>query len=138
MSAKRPSDTPRRSTSHFDPDAVAEGHPRGADQPLLPEQRVLRYLDVVALLLAAPIVLALGAPALGYGLGAATWILVRALGVAADRRSGSIANVAQQVSLRLAYRFARVSLLVAVTLIAFKSDGRADGVAVLLVITFAF
>jgi hypothetical protein len=65
-------------------------------------------------------------------------MLVRALGLAVDRRAGSIANVAQQVALRLAYRFARVSLLVAAAVLAFRGAGRADGIAALLVITFAF
>ena len=99
---------------------------------------VLRYLNVVASLLAAPVVLAFGAPTVGYALGVAASILVRALGIAADRRANSITNVAQQVSLRLAYRFTRVSLLVAVATLAFKGQGRADGVTALLVITFGF
>jgi hypothetical protein len=99
---------------------------------------VLRYLDVVAPLVAAPVVLAFDAPVAGYALGVAAWILVRAFGIAADRRASSITNVAQQVSLRLAYRFTRISLLVAVAVLAFKGQGRADGVTALLVITFAF
>lgn len=102
------------------------------------ERPVLRYSDVVALLLVAPIVLGLDGPVIGYGLGAATWILVRALGIAGERRVGSSANLAQQVSLTLAYRFTRASLLVAVTVFAFKGVGRADGVAALLVVTSAF
>lgn len=96
------------------------------------------HVDLVALLLAAPIALALGAPALGYGLGAAAWIVVRALRVVADRRAGSVLDIAQQVSLRLAYRVARVSVLIAVTVSAFKGEGRADGATALLVIAFAF
>jgi hypothetical protein len=99
---------------------------------------VLRYLDLVAPLLAAPVLLAFGAPIVGYALGVAAWILVRAFGIAADRRASSITNVGQQVALRLAYRFTRVPLLVAVAVLAFKGQGRAGGVTALLVITFAF
>lgn len=102
------------------------------------ERPVLHYLDVGAPLLAAPIVLALGAPAVGYGLGAAGWIVVRALGVVAARRVGSAPNVAQQAWLRLAYRFARASVVIAITVLAFKGEGLADGTTALLVITFAF
>ena len=36
------------------------------------------------------------------------------------------------------YRFTRVSLLVAVAVLAFQGQGRADGVTALLVITFGF
>jgi hypothetical protein len=112
----------------------------GGSEPTDPTDgpAVLRYLDVVAPLLAAPVVLAFGAPIVGYALGVAAWILVRAFGIAADPRASSITNVAQQVALRLAYRFTRVSLLVAVAVLAFKGRGRADGVTALLVITFAF
>src|ERR1700760_4826563 len=138
MSAKRSSEAFPRPASQFDPNVVDNGDPRGAEQPPVPDRPALRYLDVVAPLVIAPIVLALGAPAVGYGLGFATWLLVRTLGVAADRMAGSITNVAEQVSLRLAYRFARVSLLLAVTALAFKGDGRPDGLTALLVITFAF
>jgi hypothetical protein len=92
----------------------------------------------VAPVLAAPIVLALGAPAVGYGLGAAAWILARGLGVAVDRYASSIANVAQQASLRLTYRLLRVFLLVGATVLALKSEGRADGLTALLVLTFGF
>jgi hypothetical protein len=101
-------------------------------------QPVLSYLDVIAPLLAAPIALALDAPAIGYGLGVAAWILTRVLGVAVDRRADSITNVAELVAVRLAYRFARVSLLIAVVVLAFRGQGRADGVATLLVITVGF
>src|SRR4051794_27572455 len=42
---------------------------------------VLRYLDVVIVVLAAPFVLLTGLPALGYAVGAAAWIVQRIAGV---------------------------------------------------------
>jgi hypothetical protein len=132
MSVERASDSTRHPSPRFHGDAGVD-RPRPATGP-----NVLGYFDLVAPVLAAPIVLALGAPDVGYGLGAATWILVRALGLAVERRAGSIADVAQQVSLRLTYRLARVFLLVGVTVLVLKSQGRADGLSALLVITFCF
>ncbi len=131
MDSKRTADPAGPTTSHPDP---ADFDPKAAPA----REPVLRHLDVVAPLIVAPVVLALGVPAVGYALGVAAWILTRAFGVAADRRASSITNVAEQVSLRLAYRFTRVSVLVAVAILAFKVEGRASGIAALLVITLAF
>ena len=43
---------------------------------------ILRYLDVVLLAVATPVALALGAPALGFAIGAGAWV------AAADPRRG--------------------------------------------------
>jgi hypothetical protein len=46
---------------------------QGLADPLAP----VRYLDVVLLVLAAPIVILMGGPVLGYFVGAGVWILQR-------------------------------------------------------------
>jgi hypothetical protein len=46
---------------------------------------MLRYIDIVLISLAAPILLLAGAPAVGYAIGAATWIALRLLGDAVNR-----------------------------------------------------
>ena len=46
---------------------------------------LVRYLDVVLLAIATPVALALGAPALGFLVGAGAWLLQRVL-AEADRR----------------------------------------------------
>ncbi len=43
---------------------------------------LLAYLDVVVLVVAAPIMLLIGVPAAGYLVGAGAWIALRAIGVA--------------------------------------------------------
>jgi hypothetical protein len=93
--------------------------------------------DVVLVVLAAPLLFLFGVPALGYAIGAASWIVLRAVGVAVDRRASAGANVLQQVSLRIEYRLVLVLALVAAAVLAAKA-GRADGLTALLVITFAF
>ena len=45
---------------------------------------LLRYFDVVVIVVAAPIMLLIGVPALGYAVGAGAWILLRAIGVGVD------------------------------------------------------
>jgi hypothetical protein len=95
------------------------------------------YIDAELVVLAAPLLFLVGVPALGYAIGAASWIVLRAGGVAVDRHASAGANVLEQVSLRIAYRLVRVLALVGAAVFALK-PGRADGLAALLVITFAF
>jgi hypothetical protein len=95
------------------------------------------YIDVVLVVLGAPLLFLVGVPALGYAIGAASWIVLRAVGVAVDRHASACANVLQQFSLRIEYRLVRVLALVAAVVFALKA-GRADGLTALLVITFAF
>ena len=52
----------------------------GTADPLAP----VRYLDVVLVVLAAPFVVLLGLPVLGYAVGAAVWILQRVLEAVLD------------------------------------------------------
>jgi hypothetical protein len=95
------------------------------------------YIDVVLVVLGAPLLFLVGVPALGYAIGAASWIVLRAVGVAVDRHASAGANLLQQLSLRIEYRLVRVLALVAAAVFAVKA-GRADGLTPLLVITFAF
>jgi hypothetical protein len=94
-------------------------------------------LDIAFVVLAAPIVLLLGAPAAGYAIGSAAWALVRLVGTAVDRRAGSITHWSDQVALRLSYRSLRVLLLVAATVLALGAGGRRNGLTALAVIAVA-
>jgi hypothetical protein len=98
----------------------------------------LRYIDVVLVLSAAPVLLLVGVSALGYGAGAATWIALRAVGVAFDLKAGQTAGTIQQVSLGLGYRLTRVLLLAGAIIFARKAGGAHGGLAALLVILVAF
>jgi len=69
---------------------------------------------------AAPIVLLIGVPAVGYVIGVAAWVLLRLFGVAVDRRAGTITHVSEQAALRLSYRLVRVAELAGATLVALK------------------
>jgi hypothetical protein len=69
--------------------------------PLAP----IRYLDVIVVVLAAPFVLLLGAPVLGYVVGAAVWIVQRVLEAVLDAR-------ASRAEVRAAMGYRMTSLLV--------------------------
>jgi hypothetical protein len=109
-----------------------------AAQSSEPSVTLLRYIDVVLVVFAAPILLLIGVPALGYLAGMGIWILLRAIGELVERRAGAIGDVAKELSVRLVYVFARVFALALVIVIVRRGAGEDQGLTTLLVIVFAF
>jgi hypothetical protein len=99
---------------------------------------VLSYMDVVLIVLAAPIMLLIGVPAVGYLVGAGVWIALRAVGVLVDRAVVSMSDPRREVTLRLGYVLGRLFLLAIVVIVVRNRAGRDDGLTALLVIVFAF
>ncbi len=99
---------------------------------------ILRYFDAVVLVVATPVMLLIGVPALGYGVGAGAWLLLRAVGVGVDRLASASAQPARQVGLRMAYLMGRLFLLALAIVYARKQGTQGDGLAALAVIVFAF
>ncbi|MGO9497751.1 MAG: hypothetical protein ACLQA5_13755 [Solirubrobacteraceae bacterium] len=99
---------------------------------------VLAYLDVVILVVAAPIMLLIGVPAVGYLVGAGAWIILRAVGVGLDRVIPSLRDPRGEVTLRLAYLLGRLFTLAIVVILVRNGAGRDDGLTALLVVVFAF
>ncbi|MDP9377156.1 MAG: hypothetical protein M3P40_06235 [Actinomycetota bacterium] len=90
--------------------------------PLAP----VRYLDVVLVVLAAPFVILLGLPVLGYGVAAAIWIFQRVAEVLLDRQAGR-AQLKGAIGLKFASMLGRTWLvgiaIIAVGLLAERQDG---------------
>jgi hypothetical protein len=98
----------------------------------------LSYLDVLVLVVAAPIMLLIGVPAAGYLVGAGAWIVLRAAGVAVERLVAVAGDPRREVSLRLAYLMSRLFLLAIAVIVARNGSGRDAGLTALVVIVFAF
>jgi hypothetical protein len=117
-----------------DPGAAA---PRALD-PLA----VFRYLDVGIVVLAAPFVVLLGAPVVGYAVGAVAWIVQRFAAVAIERRAARADDVKTSLGLNMASLVLRAWLIgltiLAVGLIAEREDGLAAGITVLAAFTVYF
>ena len=103
-----------------------------------PPAFLARYLDVVLLIVAAPIVLLLGVPALGYGVGAGAWLALRAAGVPVERRTSAAQTHTEGVGLRLGFLFARLFVLAIAVILVRSTQGRDEGLTTLLVIVFAY
>ena len=110
------------------------GAPAMPESPLAP----LGYLDVVLVVVAAPIMLLIGVPALGYGVGAAAWLILRAAGIGVERLLGTTSDPRTQISIRMGYMLGRLFLLALAVVVARTSGSKNDGLAALVVIVVAF
>ena len=61
---------------------------------------LLRYFDVAVVVLAAPIMLLIGVPALGYAIGAGAWLALRAVCVAVERTADASEDARKQIAAR--------------------------------------
>jgi len=119
------------------PTVPADTAPRGFDALV-----VFRYLDVWLLVLATPFVILLGAPVLGYVVGAVAWIVQRFAAVAIERRAARAQDVRTALGLNMASLVLRAWLIgltiLAVGLIADREDGLTAGITVLVAFTVYF
>jgi hypothetical protein len=114
----------------------------GAASRALDPTVVFRYLDVGLVLLAAPFVVLLGAPVLGFVVGAVAWVLQRFAAVAIERRAARAKDVKTALGLNMGSLVIRAWLIgltiLAVGLIAEREDGLTAGITVLAAFTVYF
>jgi hypothetical protein len=96
-----------------------------------------RYLDVVLVVLAVPIALALGAPAVGVVVSAAAWLIQRLLARAGQRWIAGRGDDAR-FGLNLVDGFGRIWLLAGAIVLAAVIGGRRDGLAAALLVFCAY
>jgi hypothetical protein len=122
----------------FHPEHDKQPSPFGVAAPIEAPVAILSYLDVVVLVLAAPIMLLIGVPVAGYCVAAGVWILLRAIGVLVERLVAGSADARSQIGLRLAYMFGRLFVLALTIVLVRKAGSKDDGLTALAVIVFAF
>lgn len=125
--APRPRRAPRASETPYGPIEVDRRPPLA-----------LRYLDVIVLLIAVPIALALGAPSFGVLVGTGAWLLQRLVAVADRRAIVKAAAPGSRLGLNFVDAFARIWLLVAGIVVAGAVGSRQDGLAAALVTLAAY
>jgi hypothetical protein len=111
---------------------------RGLADPLV----FVRYLDVVVLIAAAPFVVLLGAPVVGYAVATIAWILQRLGAVWVERVARAQEDYRRSLGINVASLLVRAWLIgltiLAVGLIADREDGLAAGITVLVAFTLYF
>lgn len=99
---------------------------------------LLEYLDVVLVVLAAPIVIPIGVSPAGYGIGAGAWIVLRLAGITMERIPSLHRDQRADLTTRLGYMLSRLFLLALAVVLARSSGGKDAGLAALIVIVVAF
>jgi hypothetical protein len=105
----------------------------GLADPLAP----VRYLDVVLVVLAAPFVVLLDLPVLGYAVGAGVWIVQRLIEAALDG-AGRGADAKRAVGLKFVSMVARTWLVGIAILAAGLAAEREDGFTAAVVCLLAY
>jgi hypothetical protein len=98
---------------------------------------ILRYLDVMLVVLAVPVALALEAPAVGVIVSATAWLLQRVLARAGQHWIAGRGTEAR-FGLNLIDGFGRIWLLAGAIVLAAVIGGRRDGLAAALLIFGAY
>jgi hypothetical protein len=98
-----------------------------------PSTSILRYLDVLLVVVAAPMAIALGASPLGYLIAAGAWVLQRVL-QQLDRRWIAARGADSRFGLNLVDGFGRIWLLAGAIVLAAVIGGRDAGLTAALVI----
>jgi len=99
---------------------------------------LLRHLDVALVVIAVPVAVALGAPALGCVLAAIAWVLQSILAQTDRRLIRRAREPRTQLGLNIAEAFGRIWLLAGAIILAAIIGGRSDGLSAALVIFAAY
>jgi hypothetical protein len=99
---------------------------------------VLRNLDVALVLIVMIPAIALGAPVLGYVIGAGGWILQRVVAATDQRWLGRVTDPIKQLGANLGEAFARIWLLAGAIILAAAVGTREDALTAALVIFGAY
>jgi hypothetical protein len=99
---------------------------------------LLRYLDIVLVIAALPLVAFAGLPMLGYAVGAAAWITQRAAGAVLERQAKRTTDMRRQVGLNLGGSLARAWIVGGAILAVGLAGEREDGLTAAILVAVAF
>ena len=98
----------------------------------------LKYIDVLVVVVVAIPALMLGAPAFGYIVGAAAWIVQRWLQAFDRRQTAKIDESIRRAGIRTFEAFGRIWLMAGAIVLAAVVGARKDGLTAALVICAAY
>jgi hypothetical protein len=99
---------------------------------------IVRYLDVLLVILAAPFVVLMGGPVLGYAVAGGTWIVTRIAFAWIERAVRASGNPRAQVGVGFAVLMGRAWLMGLAILVVGLAGDRQDGLMAALLALVAF
>jgi VanZ family protein len=106
-----------------------------SDAPIMP---IVSWLDVVLLVVATPIVLLMGVPAVAYCAAAGAWVLLRVVELLVERYANTTPDAQRQIATRMGFMFVRLFGLALLVIVLRKTDGRDAGLTALVVAIVAY
>jgi len=98
---------------------------------------IVRYLDIVLVVLAAPFVVLMDGPVLGYAVGAAAWIFTRVVGALIERHART-KDFKAQIAWNFGVLMGRVWVVGIAILVVGRAGDREDGLMAALLALVAF
>src|SRR5947209_4491130 len=106
-----------------------------SDAPMGP----LRYIDVVLIVVAAPILLLIGVSVVGYAVAAGVWLALRVVEVGVNRYAGRLGDPKWQLIVRqLAFPLLRIFVLALTVILLRRESGKDAALTALLLIVIVF
>lgn len=99
---------------------------------------IVRYLDVLVVVLAAPFIILADAPVLGFVAGGAVWIATRMIGVAVERYAAGRRDPRAVAGISLAMLMGRAWVLGITILVVGIAGSRKDGLTAALLALVVF
>jgi hypothetical protein len=100
---------------------------------------VLHYIDVVLLVVAAPILLLIGVSPVGYGVAGGVWLALRVVEVGVNRYAAALGDRNRELIARqLAYPMVRIFVLALTVILVRRDAGRGAGLAAVIVVVCLF
>jgi hypothetical protein len=99
----------------------------------------LHYIDVVLLVVAAPILLLIGVSPVGYGVAGGVWLGLRVVEIGVNRYAAALGDPKRElVARQLAYPMVRIFLLALTVILVRRDAGRGAGLTAVLVVVCLF
>jgi hypothetical protein len=99
----------------------------------------LRYIDVVLLVVAAPILLLIGVSALGYAVSAGVWLGLRVVEIGVNRYAAALGDQKRELIVRqLMFPLVRIFLLALTVILVRRGEGKDAGLTALVLLVLMF
>ena len=99
----------------------------------------LRYIDVVLIAVAAPILLLIGVSAVGYGIAAGVWLALRVVEIGVNRYAAVLGDPKWQLIVKqLMFPLVRIFALALTVILIRRGDGKDAGLTALILLVLVF
>jgi hypothetical protein len=99
----------------------------------------LRYIDVVLMAVAAPILLLIGVSAVGYGVAAGVWVGLRVIEIGVNRYAAALGDQKRElITKQLAFPLVRIFVLALTVILLRREAGQGAGLTALVLLVVLF